>query len=358
MSGERSALDSAQAVRKGEELDAERLLPYLQSHIEGLQGPLSIQQFAKGHSNLTYLLRAGERELVLRRPPFGSKVKTAHDMGREFRILDRLHRVFAKAPRPLAFCEDDAVMGANFYVMDRVRGVIVRKDYPAELELSPARVRAINESLVDTLAELHALDYEQIGLGDLGKPAGYVERQVSGWSKRYVGSQTDAIPAIDAVSRWLSGRIPTERGSALIHNDYKLDNVVLDPNEPTRIVGVLDWEMSTIGDPLMDLGTMLSYWIEPGDDDAVQMIRWAPTTASGSMTRAELAARYAEKTGRDVSNVLYYYVFGLFKTAVVLQQIYYRYKQGLTKDERFASLIMGVQILASSAERAIEAGKL
>jgi aminoglycoside phosphotransferase (APT) family kinase protein len=350
--------DQAQGVRKGEELDLARLEPYLTARIEGLTGPLEVTQFPRGHSNLTYLVRSGDRELVLRRPPFGSKVKSAHDMGREHRILDRLHAVFPQAPRPLVYCDDEAVLGATFYVMERIQGVILRKDFPPGLDMPPARVRALDEALIDTLAALHGLDHAAAGLADLGKPEGYVERQVSGWTKRYYGSQTDPIPVIEQVGRWLAEHMPAESGAALIHNDYKLDNVVLDPLDPTRIIGVLDWEMSTVGDPLMDLGTTLSYWLEPGDDESLQLIRWAPTTAPGSLTRAELAARYGEKTGRDVSNALYYYVFGLFKTAVVLQQIYYRYKQGLTQDPRFAPLIMAVNILATAADRAMSAGRL
>ena len=269
-------------------------------------------------------------------------------------MLSRLHAVYPLAPEPLAHCEEESVIGATFYVMRRIRGVILRRDLPPALQLSADQVRSLHENLIDNLARLHAVDYEAAGLGDLGKPEGYVERQVKGWTQRYFASQTDEIQSVDRLASWLSDRMPKESGAALIHNDYKLDNVVLDPADPTRIIGVLDWEMSTVGDPLMDLGTSLSYWVEATDDDEFQVVRWGPTSLPGSLTRRELADRYADKSGQDLSNVLHYYVYGLFKTAVVLQQIYYRYKHGFTNDERFAPLIHGVRVLCDRGVRAIE----
>ena len=351
-----SVLDESRDPRAGEELPVEALAVYLKT-AAGIDGPLRVTQFPSGHSNLTYLVEAGDRQLVLRRPPFGSKVKTAHDMGREHRILTALSGVYP-CPKPVAYCEDESVMGARFYLMERIRGVIVRKDLPKGMTLSPDDVGRLDAELVDKLADLHAIDANAVGLGDLGKPEGYVERQVTGWTKRYEGSQTDEVAAVSAIAKWLAERIPKESGATLIHNDYKLDNVVLAPDAPTKIIGVLDWEMSTLGDPLMDLGTALSYWLEPGDNEMMQMIRWAPTTLPGSLTRRQLADRYGERTGRDVSNVVYYYCFGLFKTAVVLQQIYYRYKQGLTKDARFAQLGMAVAVLSNAAVEAAEANRL
>lgn len=352
-------LDEPGSVRKGEELDLEPLARYLREHL-GLSdhAALSIEQFRSGHSNLTYLVRANGDEYVLRRPPFGSKVKSAHDMGREYRVLEKLHRVYPLAPEPLVYCEDDSVLGAKFYVMRRIQGIILRKDLPPGLSLGPEQVRRLHQNLLDNLVSLHAVDYQAAGLGDLGKPGGYVERQVKGWTQRYFGSQTDELESVDRLASWLSQRMPAESGATLIHNDYKLDNVVLDPKDPTRIIGVLDWEMSTLGDPMMDLGTSLSYWIEAADSDEFQLVRWGPTTLPGSLTRRELADRYAEKSGRDVSNILYYYVYGLFKTAVVLQQIYYRYKHGFTRDERFAPLIHGVRVLCERGVQAIELGRV
>lgn len=348
-------LDHAGQVRSGEELPADRLAACLRDRL-GLEGPVSVRQFGRGHSNLTYLVTVGDRELVLRRPPFGSKVKSAHDMGREYRVLDKLSAVYPRAPRPLLYLDDESVLGAPFYIMERRQGLILRKDLPAGLVLAPAQVQKLHTNLIDALAELHALDYQAAGLGDLGKPEGYVERQVSGWTRRYEGSKTDDIPAVDRVAGWLAQHLPTSTRASLIHNDYKLDNVVLDPSDPTRITGVLDWEMSTIGDPLMDLGTTLSYWINADDDDEMQLVRWGPTTIAGSLTRRELVARYAGQTGADTSKIVFYYAFGLFKTAVVLQQIYYRYKQGLTQDERFATFIMGIHVLINTADRAIARG--
>ncbi len=351
-------IDGPKEIRQGEELDVGELARYLGDHVPELRSvkDVVVRQFPSGHSNLTYSVAANGREYVLRRPPFGSKVKSAHDMGREYRILSKLHAVYPLAPEPIVYCEDERVLGAKFYVMRRLKGVIVRKNLPPELGLGPDRLRALHENLVDNLARIHGLDFRAAGLGDLGKPEGYVERQVSGWTKRYADSRTDDIPNVDRVAKWLAENMPRESGAALIHNDYKLDNVVLDPSDPVRIIGVLDWEMSTIGDPLMDLGTFLGYWVEPTDEDVILMMKWGPTTDPGALTRKELVARYERATGRTVDNAVYYYVFGMFKTAVVIQQIYYRYKQGLTKDERFAVMIMGVHALAEKAARHIELG--
>jgi len=345
-------------VRSGETLDLGKLEPYLRRHLPGFEGPLSVEQFPSGHSNLTYLLRDGSRQLVLRRPPFGSRVKSAHDMGREHRILSHLHTAYTPAPEPLVFCEDESVIDAPFYVMKRIPGVILRRKLPPELELAEETVGRLCEAFVDNLAELHQLDYREIGLGELGKPDGYVERQVLGWTKRYAGSKTDDIPEVDQLAKWLSERIPTEHGAALIHNDYKYDNLILDPDDITKVVGLLDWEMSTLGDPLMDLATALSYWIEATDPAEVLSFAFGPTFVPGSWTRRALAERYAEKTGASLDGFLFYYCLALFKNAVVAQQIYYRYKQGLTHDDRFAAFIHGVRIISQEALRAIDRGTL
>lgn len=350
-------VDRPRAVRAGEELDAERLHAYLAATLGG-DGPLAIEQFPSGHSNLTYFLKFGERELVLRRPPFGSKVKSAHDMGREHRVLSALYPVYPQVPRPLAYCDDEAVIGAKFYVMERIRGVILRQTPPQGLDLSPDLVHQCCLSFIDNLAELHALDYVSVGLDALRKPGQYTERQVNGWAKRYVDSQTDDVQTIDAAIQWLQARIPPDTGAALIHNDYKFDNIVLDPGDLTRIVGVLDWEMATIGDPLMDLGTSLGYWTNPGEDEAMVTVQCFLTSAPGAMTRLELAERYADRTGRDIGNIHFYYIFALIKLAVIVQQIYYRYKHGLTQDERFAILIEMVKLLGKKAVRSIESGEV
>jgi len=329
--------DGTKAVRQGEELDLARLEPYLRSHFPNLGGELVVKQFPSGHSNLTYSVALGEKEMVLRRPPFGSKVKSAHDMGREYNVLAKLHPAYP-TPRPLLYCTDDSVLGAPFYVMERVRGVILRRNLPAGLTLPSETARKLSESFIDNLAALHGLDYTALGLGELGKPQGYLERQVRGWMERYQGSKTHDLPEVEPLSAWLREHMPARSGATLIHNDYKYDNMVLDPTDITRIKAVLDWEMCTLGDPLTDLGTALAYWIDPDDPPEMQMVRWGPTIVPGMLRRAEMAQRYAEKTGRDLTDIVFYYVFAMFKVAVIIQQIYYRYFHGMTKDERFASL--------------------
>jgi len=352
-------IDAPRAMRSGEELDREKLGAFLRA--KGIEGDVTIEQFPGGHSNLTYLVRAGERELVLRRPPFGNRVKTAHDMGREYRILSRLSAAYPQAPHAILACDDDAVIGAPFYLMERVRGVVLRRALPKGLTLSKETARRLSSSFVDGLVALHAVDAKAVGLADLGKPEGYIERQVSGWTKRYRDAKTDEIDAMDRVAAWLAARVDEaqrEVRAAVIHNDYKFDNLVLDADDLPTIRGVLDWEMSTLGDPLMDLGTALGYWVQEGDSDEIRGFAFGPTALPGMMTRAELAARYGAATGRDVSNMLFFFVFALFKTAGVAQQIYWRFHQGLTKDERFGAFIMGVRILAAEAERAIARGAI
>jgi aminoglycoside phosphotransferase (APT) family kinase protein len=353
------AIDAARPPRAGEGLDAGALAARLAERLPGAAGPtIAIEQFPGGHSNLTYLVRIGERELVLRRPPVGSKVKSAHDMGREVRVLSRLAPAWSPAPRPILHCDDDSVLGCPFYLMERKRGIILRRELPPDLALDPPTARRLSEVLVDGLAELHAIDFAAIGLGDLGRPDGYVERQVRGWTERYAGSRTDDIPVVDRVADWLASHLPPSPAPALIHNDFKYDNLVLDPVELTRIVGVLDWEMATVGDPLMDLGTSLAYWVEAGDPPGMIAMRFGPTTLDGMMTRAEVAARYAARTGRPIDHIGFYYAFGLFKTAVVAQQIYWRWKQGLTRDPRFEPFLLAVKALCEQAASAIDRGAI
>lgn len=351
-------LDRTVPVRAGEELPVKELEAYLRLHLAENPGTLVVEQFAHGHSNLTYLLRLGEDELVLRRAPFGNTVKTAHDMSREYRVLSKLCEVYSAAPRPLLFCDDPRVMDMPFYVMERRRGVILRQQLPPGLVIDPGTARRLSTALIDSLANLHMLDYRAAGLGDLGKPEGYVARQVGGWAERYNKARTDELPAIDRVTRWLADHMPQESGSALIHNDFKYDNLVLDPGDLTRIVAVLDWEMATVGDPLMDLGTTLGYWVEADDPPPLRQSATGPTALPGSLTRREIVARYAEQTGRDAGSALYYYVFGLYKIAVIVQQIYARYVRGHTRDARFAQLNHLVAVLAAQADRAVETGQL
>lgn len=366
------ATDRPSEVRSGEELDTEALRGFLRREMSEVfagrgpetpipEAPIQVRQFRSGYSNLTYLVRVGDRELILRRPPFGSQVATAHDMEREYRVLSRLQPLWDKAPPPLVLCQDPAVLGAPFYLMERVRGMILRRDPPPGIELDPDTARGLSKTLVDTLVELHGLDLEATGLGELGKPEGYVERQVRGWTERYQGSKTDDIPQIEQVAERLAARLPEVAGqgdAAFVHNDFKYDNLVLDPAEPTRVLAVLDWEMATVGDPLLDLGTSLGYWVEADDPEPLQRFRFGPTHLPGSLTRREIAERYAEGSGRDLSHLDFHYAFGLFKIAVIAQQIYYRYVQGQTRDERFAPLIHAIRALGGMAFRVTETGEV
>jgi len=350
------AADEPRAVRAGEELDAAALAAYLARELGGA-GSVTVEQFPGGHSNLTYAVRQGDREYVLRRPPFGSKVKSAHDMGREVAVLSRLAPVYPRAPRVFAYEATGEVLGAPFYLMERRHGVILRKQLAPALAGDPAAIRRICELLVDALVELHAVDFAAAGLGELGKPAGYIERQVTGWTERYHGSQTDDIPAITEVAAHLAAHRPADGAPALIHNDFKFDNVIFDPSLAS-ITGVLDWEMTTLGDPLMDLGTSLSYWAQASDPAMYQQLPFGPTAAPGMMTREEIARRYLERSGRRTDDLVFYYAFGLLKTAVIAQQIYYRFAKGLTADARFAQMIFAVRLLAEQARASIARGSI
>ncbi len=350
--------DKPKEVRQSEVLDLEALGAYFKAlGVEELQGALEVEQFPSGHSNLTYMIKVAGKEMVLRRPPFGAKIKSAHDMGREFRILSSLDGVYPRVPRPIHHCEDESVLGAPFYVMERVRGVILR-GMKNRMNLEADQMRALSQTLVDHLVEIHAVDLDKAGMTDFGKPQGYVKRQIEGWTGRYQKARTDDLPAMEEVSAWLTKHMPAESGATLIHNDYKYDNVVLAADDLTRVVAVLDWEMATVGDPLMDLGTSLGYWVTADDAMELRYLPFGPTVLPGNLTRQEVAERYALKSGRDVSNILYYYVYALFKIAVVIQQIYARYKRGLTDDQRFAMFGQGVQILARTAAAAIERGTM
>lgn len=351
-------LDRAAAIRQGEELELPKLEAYLREHLPQFALPLTIEQFPHGHSNLTYLLRLGTTELVLRRPPFGNVVQTAHDMSREYRVLSKLSAVFSPAPQPYLFCDDASVIGAPFYLMQRRQGVILRKVVPPELAFGPEIARPVSQSLIDTLAQLHSLDYQAAELADLGKPVGYVSRQVTGWTNRYCKAQTDELRSIEQVARWLSEHTPPESGTAIIHNDFKFDNVMLDPSDLTRIIAVLDWEMATLGDPLMDLGTTLGYWVQADDPEPLRLARFGPTMLPGSLTRREVVERYEQSTGRTVSIPHFYYCFGLFKIAVIVQQIYSRFVRGKTRDPRFSCLNEVVAVLSRQAERSIDTGSI
>jgi aminoglycoside phosphotransferase (APT) family kinase protein len=351
-------LDQPVEPRAEDRLDAGRLAGWLAGALPG-GGPVEVRQFPKGHSNLTYLVRRGEREMVLRRAPRGAAIKTAHDMRREFTILSALEGVYPKVPRALAYCDDPSIVGAPFYVMERVRGVILRRDGAGPgVDLSPPLLAALSRNFVDDLVVLHAVDVRRGPLAALGRPEGYVGRQVKGWTERYAAARTDEVADVEAAAAWLSRHQPPQGGAALVHNDYKYDNLVLDPGDLSRIVAVLDWEMATVGDPLMDLGTTLGYWVDADDPPALRALAFGPTMRPGNLDRAGVAARYRERSGRDPGPLLFGYVFGLFKIAVIVQQIYKRYRDGHSADPRFARLGAAVAVLGQQAARALEVGRI
>jgi aminoglycoside phosphotransferase (APT) family kinase protein len=348
-------IDKPVDIRKGEELDLKKIEEFLKDSIQGLDGDISVQQFPSGHSNLTYFVKVGQREFVLRKPPAGKKAKTAHDMSREYKILTALKKTFPYVPEAMLYSEETSIIGSSFYIMERLRGLILRKDLPEDFSLSKDGITKLCQKLVDVLGELHTLDYKAVGLEDFGKPQGYVKRQVEGWSRRYRDAKTDDAPDFEKVMEWLHEKMPQDSPHpAVIHNDFKFDNVVLNPSNPVEITGVLDWEMATIGDPFMDLGGTLAYWIDHDDPEEQQLMRMLPTNAPGMMTRKDLLAYYMDKTGWQVDCVDFYYCFGLFKLAVIAQQIYFRFYHGQTKDERFRMFVFAVQILERTALRVIE----
>ena len=350
-------IDQPTATRRGEELNIARLESYLADHLPGVKGPLVVQQFPSGYSNLTYLLRMGNQELVLRRPPFGATIKSAHDMGREYKVLTGLIQVYRKVPRPLLYCGDESVIGAPFYIMERIQGVILRAHPPRDLDLTPALMQSLSTAAIDNLAALHRLDYAAAGLADLGKPQGYGRRQIEGWTHRYRNAQTDELPALEVAIVWLAAHPPAAADTALIHNDYKYDNLVFDAHDLTLISAVLDWEMCTIGDPLFDLGTTLGYWVEAGDPPALTGM-FGLTTLPGNLDRQQIVERYMASSGRTVADPLFYYVYGLFKISVIIQQIYARYRGGHTQDERFAKLSQVVSGCGEMARLALDKGRI
>ncbi len=341
-------------VRSDERLNLTRLEPYLRERLPGAEGPLELRQFGGGHANLTYLLGFGETEYVLRRPPLGPVAPSSHDMAREHRVLAALSRVFPLAPHSYLLCDDPAILGAPFHVMERRQGIVIRTDLPEEIKGDPALNRRIGEMMVDVLAALHRVDSGAAGLGDLGRPEGFVRRQLDGWTRRWHAAKQEDVARMDAVVAWLEDALPASKTISLLHNDYKLDNMMVGAEDPARAVAVFDWDMCTRGDPLMDLGYLLTFWGEAGDDPAWILGASMPTWHQGFPTREAAAERYARATGFDCGAVHWYHVFGVFKIAVVLQQIYIRFLRGQTRDRRFAAF--GERIAALIDKAATLAG--
>jgi aminoglycoside phosphotransferase (APT) family kinase protein len=324
-------------VRPGEELVAERLEPYLRERLPKAEGAFAIRQFGGGHANLTYLVRFGDSEYVLRRPPLGPLPKGGHDMKREYRVLSKLYTAFELAPRAFVLCTDHAVIGADFVVMERRNGLVIRNRLPDVLVGKPDVCRKLGENFIDAVAALHSVDYERAGLAELGKPDGYLERQLTGWVDRWHAAATpDQTDATSLLARLLQD-VPVSGPPAIVHNDVKFDNAIFDAHDPTRLVAFLDWDMCTIGDPLADIGNVLTLWREPGDPAPASQSEM-PTDAPGFASRAEVIERYARATGRDCSRAAWYHVFNLFRYAVIAQQIYARYVRGQTQDQRFAGM--------------------
>lgn len=346
-------------VRTGENFDLLKVEHYLRLHIEGLgQEPLQVRQFPSGASNLTYLIQLGDWEAILRRPPLGPVPPKAHDMGREAGLLQKIHPVWPLAPKPYLFCADLTILGVPFYVMERRKGVVLNDSFPSGVVPTEELCLQLAQAVVETLVQIHSLDWQAAGLGEFGYPDGFLERQVKGWIERYRRAQTDTIPQVEPLTDWLTEHIPASPSPTLIHNDYKLNNMLLQRDNLSTVVAVLDWEMATIGDPLLDLAISLSYWVTASDPPELQALLPAVTTLPGFISRRQFMDLYAQKSGRDLSPMHFYMTFAYFKLAVILQQIYARWRKGQTQDERFADFGGYVRNLLLYATRLVEEGKI
>jgi len=356
---EKNNMSTHQQVRKGEELHEGNVKKFLQENglIHAVENELLVEQFTHGYSNLTYFLRIENKEYVLRKPPIGA-TKRGHDMGREYKVQKALQTQFSKVPKMYGYTDDETLLGAPFYIMEKVDGIILSYAEAKKQGISATNYKTIANSWLDTFVELHQVDYKAVGLSDLGRPEGYVERQVTNWGKQYLKAATEEVPAAAAVLKWMQEKQPTSYEHCLIHNDYKYDNVVFKDASWQQVTAVLDWEMATLGDPLMDLGTSLGYWTVATDHAFVQQGIPSPTIFEGNPIRSELAQMYAKKSGRNVDDLVFYYVFGLFKIAVIAQQIYYRYKKGLTTDPRFSQLNKASELCCNLALQAIQTNKI
>jgi len=338
-------------VRAGNGINWKMVERFLRLRIEGLSDdPLQVQEFSAGYSNLTFKVQIGSWEAVLRRPPFGQVPPKAHDMEREYRILKKLYPVFPLAPQPYLYCEDPQVMEKHFYIMELKKGIVLDDILPSHFN-RPETCWVISEAAVDTLVMLHDVDIQKAGLEELGRPAGFLERQVNGWIKRYQAAKSDEISFVETIEKWLMNNIPPSPPATMIHNDFKLNNMMLSPEDPGKVVAVFDWEMCTVGDPLMDLGVALAYWTEPGEAETGLT---AITRNPGFISRRDFIELYSNKSERDLIHIDYYLTFAFYKIAAVLQQIYVRWKKGEIYDERFAKLGEGVHNLMEQSYKAMK----
>lgn len=351
--------EDTMVIRIGEELDLPTVERFLREHIEGLGNEaLQIRQFPSGASNLTYLVKIGTWEGVLRRPPFGPVPPKAHDMGREAGLLQKIHPVFPLAPKPYVFCNDLSVLGVPFYVMERRRGVVLNTSFPTGVTPTEELCHALSMTVIDTLVQIHAVNWQAAGLGEFGHPAGFLERQVKGWIERYHRAQTEEIAEAEPLMHWLSAHVPLSHTSTLIHNDFKLNNMLFSFDDLTKATAVLDWEMATIGDPLFDLAVTLGYWVHSDDPEDLRNILPTVTILPGFIRREHFMELYAQKSGRDLSSMHFHMVFAYFKLVVIIQQIYARWKRGQTQDERFAAFGTRARNLLLYAAQLAERGHL
>lgn len=351
-------LDKAGPVREGEELDVDAVHQWLQSLMPELQSAPQVTQYSGGASNWTYCLDYPDISMILRRAPAGTKAKGAHDMGREYRLQKALKPVYAYVPSMVGFCDDKSVLGTDFYVMEKLNGIIPRKNLPRNLAIDTQTTKKLCTNMLDSLVQLHQVDYQAAGLDALAKGEGYTERQVSGWCQRYQNAKTWNVPSGNFVMRWLENNMPDKESICITHNDFRFDNVVLDVNDPTHILGVLDWELATLGDPLMDLGNSLAYWVESDDDFLAQMTRRQPTHLPGMLTRQQVIDYYTSKMNIDVDDFRFYAVYGLFRLAGIAQQIYYRYHHKQTRNPVFKNFWIFVHYLLWRCKRTIKTGRV
>ena len=346
-------------VRKGEELNSENLKSFLHQKglIQDTKSELEVNQFSNGYSNLTYLLNIEDKEYVLRRPPFNAP-KRGHDMGREYKVLKHLNPIFEKTPKVFVHTEDEIIIGAPFYLMEKVKGEILSAKAAFQRKISPDEFKTISNTWLDTFVAFHEIDYKAAGLTDLGKPDGYVNRQVVNWGKQYLAAATEDVREAQKVMKWMETNQPKRYDHSLIHNDFKYDNVVFSGNDWKNISAILDWEMCTLGDPLMDLGTSLGYWTTHDDAEFMKQGLPSPTVMKGNPSRGEVVHQYALKSGRSIDHLVFYYAYGLFKIAVIAQQIYYRYKHGHTSDPKFANLNTAAALCCKTAWKAIQNNKI